>query len=149
MFQVLQFNTNNSINHQLFVYTQLNDQTVLFQTNHLFALSSNVKQIYLTHIRCYHSGPERTWEQWQCRGTLHPPNPQHYWNFTIWLFGVISRTLVGGGGPYPSAEMQPQLTGLLFKLNNNKNLHTIIWFSVFLSNINNFQTDLLDHSDGS
>ena len=30
-FQVLLINTNNSINHQSFVYTQLNDQTVLFQ----------------------------------------------------------------------------------------------------------------------
>ena len=30
--QVWLFNTNNSIKHQLFVYTQLNDQTVLFQT---------------------------------------------------------------------------------------------------------------------
>ena len=35
---------NNSIKHQSFIYTQLNDQTVLFQTvqfniNHLFALS--------------------------------------------------------------------------------------------------------------
>ena len=31
-YKVLLFNTNNSIKHQLFVYTQLNDQTVLFQT---------------------------------------------------------------------------------------------------------------------
>ena len=29
---VLLFNTNNSIKHQLFLYAQLNDQTVLFQT---------------------------------------------------------------------------------------------------------------------
>ena len=46
--------TNNSIKHQSFVYIQLNDQTALFQTiefsiNHLFALSLNVKQFYLTH----------------------------------------------------------------------------------------------------
>ena len=39
---------NNSIKHQSFVYTQLNYQTVLFQTiqfsiNHLFALSLNAK----------------------------------------------------------------------------------------------------------
>ncbi len=31
-FQVLLFNTNNSIKHQSFVYTQLNDQIFLFQT---------------------------------------------------------------------------------------------------------------------
>ena len=46
--------TNNSIKHKSFVYTQLNDQTVLFQTiqfsvSHLFAHSLNVKQFYLTH----------------------------------------------------------------------------------------------------
>ena len=45
--QVLLFITNNSIKHQSFVYTQLNVQTVLFQTiqfsmNHLFAHSLNV-----------------------------------------------------------------------------------------------------------
>ena len=31
-FQILQFNTNNSIKHQSFVYIQFSDQTVLFQT---------------------------------------------------------------------------------------------------------------------
>ena len=46
--------TNNSIKHQSYVYILLNDQTVLFQTiqfsiNHLFALSLEVKQFYLTH----------------------------------------------------------------------------------------------------
>ena len=45
---------NNSIKHQLFVYAQLNDQTALFlaiqfSMSHLFALSLNVKQFYLTH----------------------------------------------------------------------------------------------------
>ena len=44
--------TNNSIKHQSFVYTQLNDQTVLylkiqFRISLLFALSLNVKQFYL------------------------------------------------------------------------------------------------------
>ena len=53
-FQVLQCITNNSIKHQSFIYTQLNDQTVLFQTiqfsiSLLFALSLNAKQFYLTH----------------------------------------------------------------------------------------------------
>ena len=62
---------NNSIKLQAFVYTQLNDQTVLFQTisiSHLFAIIVNVKQFYLTHrwqpIRYYHSVSEETWEQW-------------------------------------------------------------------------------------
>ena len=52
-FQVLLSITNNSIKHQSFVYTQLNEQTVLFLTiqfslSHLFTLSLNVKQFYLT-----------------------------------------------------------------------------------------------------
>ena len=53
-FQVLLCITNNSIKYQSFVYTQLREQTVLFQTiqfsiSHLFAFNSNVKQFYLTH----------------------------------------------------------------------------------------------------
>ena len=52
-FQILLCITNNTIKHQSFVYTQLNDQTVLFLTiqvsiSHLFTLSLNVKQFYLT-----------------------------------------------------------------------------------------------------
>ena len=46
--------TNNSFKHQKFVYTLLNDQTVLFQTiqfsiSHLFGHSLNVNQLYLIH----------------------------------------------------------------------------------------------------
>ena len=52
----------------------------------------------MTLIRCYHSGPEWTWEQWQWRGTPHSPKLQHCWNLTIRLFSVISRRLVRGGG---------------------------------------------------
>ena len=47
-FQVLLCITNNSIKHQSFIYTQLNDQTVPFKTiqfiiSHLLALSLNGK----------------------------------------------------------------------------------------------------------
>ena len=64
-FQVLLCMTNNSIKHQLFVYTQLKDQTVLFLTiqfsmRHLFAQSWNVKQFYLSlsgTTTPVHSGP--------------------------------------------------------------------------------------------
>ena len=51
------------------LFTQFNEQTVLFQTiqfsiSHLFALSLNIKHFYLTHrwdiIRHYHSRPEWT-----------------------------------------------------------------------------------------
>ena len=66
-FQVLQFNTNSSIKHQSYVYTQLKDQTVSFESiqfsvSHLFAISLAVKQSYLTHrsdpIRCNQLEPE-------------------------------------------------------------------------------------------
>ena len=55
LFQVLLCLTNNSIKYQLFVYTQLNDQTVLFLTiqfsiSHLFSLSLNVKQLEPYHV---------------------------------------------------------------------------------------------------
>ena len=61
MFHVLLYITNNLIKHRLFVYSQLNAKTVLFQTiqmniSYLFVLSLNVqvhildiKQFYLTH----------------------------------------------------------------------------------------------------
>ena len=38
------------------------------------------------------------------KGNPHSSKLQHYWNLTIRLFSVISRTLVGGS--YPSAEKQ-------------------------------------------
>ena len=53
-FQVLLCIIDNSFKHQPFIYTQLNDQTVLFQAiqfriSHLFAHSLNVKQFFLIH----------------------------------------------------------------------------------------------------
>ena len=66
----------NSIKHQSFIYTEINDRTALFLTRqlsirHLFAHSLNIKQFNLTRsldpIRCYHSEPEWSWEQWQWR----------------------------------------------------------------------------------
>ena len=119
--------TNNSIKHQSFVYIELNDQTILFQTiqfgiRHLFALSLNVKQFYLTFrldpFRCYHSDPEWTWERWQCRGILHYPKQQQCWSLTIRLFRIISRTLSGESlTPLLRSSrciLQPQPTGLMF-----------------------------------
>ena len=77
--------------------------------------TSSIWPIDRTLIRCYHSGPEWTWEQWQWRGTPHSPKLQHCWNLTIRLFSVISRTLVSGGlTPLQRCSqciLQPQLTG--------------------------------------
>ena len=101
--------TNNSIKDQSFVYTQLNDQTVLFLTIQFgispsFVHHLNDKQFYLTHrydpMRYYHSTPEWTREKWQWRGTPHSSNLQHYWSLTIGLFNVISKTLIGGVLPF-------------------------------------------------
>ena len=46
--------SKNSVKHKSFVYTQLNDQTVLFLTiqfriSHLLGHILNVKQFYLAH----------------------------------------------------------------------------------------------------
>ena len=45
-------------------------------------------------MRCHHSRPEWTWEQWQWRCALHSPKLQHHWNLTIKLLSVISRVLL-------------------------------------------------------
>ena len=74
--------------------------TIQFSMSHLYTLSLNVKQFYLTHrsdpIKCYHFGSEWTWERWQWRSTSHSPKLQHSWSLTIRLFSVKSRTLVVG-----------------------------------------------------
>ena len=112
LFQVPLCITNNSIKHLSFVYSQLNDQTVWFQTihfhrSHLFVLNLNAKQLYLTHclnpFRCYHYWPKWTWDWWLWWSTPH--SPKHHWSLSIRLFSVISRTLVGVGS-YLSSEMQ-------------------------------------------
>ena len=96
---IIQFN----ISH-LFIHS--NDQTVLFLTiqfniSYSFKLSLNVKLSYLTHrwdpIRCNHSGPESTREQWKWR-VLHIPQ-----NFSFTgasrsdCFVSYPRRLLGGG----------------------------------------------------
>ena len=72
-------------------------------------------------IRCYHSGPEWTWEWWQWRGTQHSPKLQHYWNLTIRLFTVISRTLIVRSlTPLQRSNwciLQPQVTGQYILIN--------------------------------
>ena len=46
------------------------------------------------HIRCFYSGLEWTWKQWQWRGTPHSPKPQHHCKLNIRLFSHI-RTIFG------------------------------------------------------
>ena len=50
-FQVLLFNTKNSIKHQSFVYTQLKDQTVLFQTTQFSIRQQSYMAPSITMIR--------------------------------------------------------------------------------------------------
>ena len=90
--------TNNSVKHQSFIYSRLNDQTVLFLTiqfciSHLFALCLNVKDRTLSGATT--SGLSGPWSIGNERNTPHFPMLPHYWILTIGLFSVISRTLDG------------------------------------------------------
>ena len=71
------FFSNNSIQHLSFFSIQFKWQTVLFDP-----------QI----------GTELVWtrERWQWRYYPHSTKFQHYWNLSIRLFNVKSRTLFGG-----------------------------------------------------
>ena len=118
-----------------------------------------------TFIRCYHSGPEWTWEWWQWMGTLHSPKLSHYWNL-IRLFSVIIRTLIGGWRLTPlqrssryilqsllteqkcsfvtyPRHSSPGIQSVYSKpawqsfLSNTNNFFTAIWFKVFQPNTNN------------
>ena len=102
-FQAFLCISNNSNKRQSYADTQLNYQTVLFlktqlSISHLFALSLNVKQFYLSqrsdHISCYNSRLECTWGWWQLRGTPHSLVLQLYWSLTIKLYSVIFMTFV-------------------------------------------------------
>ena len=93
-----------------FFFTQLKSFSYCYkqsQFNISHLLAHNL--FYLTHrfdaIRGYHSGSELTSEQWQWRATQHFLNLQGL-SLAIRLFNVISRTLIGRGGSYYSAEMQ-------------------------------------------
>ncbi len=74
-----------------------------------------------------------SWEQWQWRGTPHSPKLQHCWNLPIRLFSVISRTLVSGGGSYPSVEVQsvystaPADWAIFFYIENFNLKYTNLW----------------------
>ena len=92
-------------------------------------------------ISCYHSWPEWTWEQWQWRSTPHSPKLQHYWNLTIRLFSVISRTLVRGS--YPSAEKQSVYSTVLSDGASAKSRLIIYWCSKYV-----IKADY-EHSDGA
>ena len=105
-FQILLCITNNSVKHQSFVYTSLNDQflflIIQFSASHLFGHSLNIKQSYLTHI-----GPYQVLLLW-VRVDLGAMAMKEYFTFSKagaspW-FNVISRTLAGT--VFPSAEMQ-------------------------------------------
>ena len=104
---------NNSIKYQSFVYSQLKDKTVLFQTiqfsiSHLFALFKFQTVLFDLLIGPYQLLPL------QIRVDLGEilmkvystfPKLQHYWSPTLWVFRVIFRIVVVGGS-YLSAGMQ-------------------------------------------
>ena len=97
-----------------FVYTQLNDQTIIFLTiwfnvSHLFPLSLNVKKFYLTIDRIL-SGATTPGRNWfgsnRNEEVLHIPQSSTDWSLTIRCFIFMNRALVGVGGCYLTAEMQ-------------------------------------------
>ena len=84
-----------------FVYTQLNVKTVLFQT---------IQFSIITQFKCKrvlvdpYTGPNQELPlrvrvdlgAKAMKGNLASPKLPHYWSFTIGLFNIIPRTLVGG-----------------------------------------------------
>ena len=104
--------TNNSIKHQSFVHTQLNDQTVLFlniqySISQLFALNLNIKQFIRLIDRTL---PGATASSQSDLGMMavngHSTFPKAPTLLVphIRLFNIICRTLVWMS--YPFAEMQ-------------------------------------------
>ena len=80
--------TNNSIKHKSFVYTQLNDQTVLFKKIQ-FSISTQFKcQSSIWPIDRTLSGTTTPGQSW--------PGTNGIWSLTIRFLSVISRTLVRG-----------------------------------------------------
>ena len=113
--------TINSIKHQLFVYTQLNDQTVLFQAislsrSHLLAHNSYVKQVYLTHSSGAttpgQSGPGSDGNE----RVFHIPQSSS--------ISVISSTHVRVVFTLCRDILLPQSTGLYEFVENNTHTHT-------------------------
>ena len=104
-FQVFLCITNNSIKHKSLVYTQLNDQRFLFQTiqftiSHLFAQFKHQTVPFDQYIGVFQvlplqvSGPRSNGNE----EVLHIPQISSItWASPSDFFGVISRTLVGGG----------------------------------------------------
>ena len=75
-------------------------KTFLFQAiqfSQTIQFSISMPLVLFNPTRCYHSGPEWTWEQWRWRGTPYSLKLQHHWNLTIRLFSVISGHSLGGG----------------------------------------------------
>ena len=135
-FPVLRCITNKFIKHQSFVYTQLNDLTVLFLTiqlniSHLFALRLDAQQLYLTHrydpIRYYYSGSGWTWCQWLWRGTPHFPK-LNGWSLTIRLFSDLCRTHV-------ERDLTPRqrYCRCIQQSQPTEQLHFVIWYSINLT----------------
>ena len=62
-------------------------------------------KLYLSKNSNVSTTPGWIWKRWQLKGTLHSPKLHHYWNFTIRLFSVTSRTLIEGDLPLCNTTM--------------------------------------------
>ena len=134
-FQTIQFSISTQFKCK---YTL--SKTFLFQaiqSSQTILICVSMQLVLLTHsygpIRCYNSGPDWTWEQWQWRGAPHSLKLQHYWNLTIRLFSVIYTSLVWGGGLTPLQRssrciLHPQPT---VQLNFVNEKYLIFYFAHF------------------
>ena len=123
----------------IFAHTQLNIKTVLFQTIQ-FSISmqfSSIKPIDKTlsgTTTLGLSGPGSNGNE----GVLYIyPKYQYYWNLTIRLFSVISRTLVGGILP-----LCRDAVGVFYSPHRQVNLK-IEDIEKFLEEFNNSKLELL------
>ena len=94
--------TYDSIKHRSFVFTQLNDQTVLFlifDCTEVICCIQFKRQTVLLELTLSgdttpgQSGPG---SDGNIRVRYNAPKPKHHWNLTIWLFSFVTSTLVWG-----------------------------------------------------
>ena len=129
LFQVIQFSQTVLIRtiqfsiSIVFVYSQLNIKLFYFKQFILalvgslniktvpvqviqFSISTQISSIWpIDRTLSGATSPKWIWKHWQWRGDPHFPKLQHYWNLTVRLFSVISRTLIGGVLPLTKKQL--------------------------------------------
>ena len=144
-FRIIQFSISTQFKFKYTVYLSktflfqaiLFSQIVLIQT---IQFSVSMQLVLFNPIRCYHTGTEWTWEQWQWRGTLYSPKLQHHWSLTIRSFSVISRTLQRCSRwilqPQPTGQCMSSLSYLYGLCDGEVSGHitVVLWGAAFIQN---------------